>query len=67
MKRFKKVYNDFLVYLFIIVSICSSFCVWYYTDSVIKMQYNDAILCGLLVFVFGGCALVALYEKLELK
>ena len=67
MKRFKKIYNNFLVYLFMIVSICLSFYVWYYTDSVIQMQYNDAILCGLLVFVFGGCALVALYEKLELK
>ena len=65
MKRFKKIYNDFLVYLFIIVSLSVSFYVWYYTDSI--MQYNDAILCGFLVFVFGGCALVALYEKLELK
>ena len=67
MKRFKKIYNDFLVYLFTIVSLSVSFYVWYYTDSVINMQYNDAILCSLLVFVFGGCALVALYEKLELK
>ena len=67
MKRLKKIYNDFLAYSFILISICLSFYVWYYTDSVIQMQYNDAILCGLLVFVFGGCALVALYEKLELK
>lgn len=67
MKRFKKIYNDFLVYSFMIISLGVSFYVWYYTDSVINMQYNDAILCSLLVFVFCGCALVALYEKLELK
>ena len=67
MKRFKKIYNNFLVYSFMFISLSVSFYVWYYSDSVIKMQYNDAILCGLLVFVFGGCALVALYEKLELK
>lgn len=67
MKRLKKIYNDFLVYSFMIISLGVSLYVWYYTDTVIKMQYNDAILCGLLVFVFGGCALVALYEKLELK
>lgn len=67
MKTFKKIYNDFLVYSFMIISICTSLYVWHYTDSIIKMQYNDAILCGLLVFVFCGCALVALYEKLELK
>ncbi len=65
MKRLKKIYNDFLAYLFILISVCLSFYVWYYTDSI--MQYNDAILCGFLVFVFSGCALVALYEKLQLK
>lgn len=67
MKRLKKIYNDFLAYLFILISVCASFYAWHYSDSVIKMQYNDAILCGVLVFVFGGCVLVALYEKLELK
>jgi hypothetical protein len=67
MKRFKKIYNDFLAYSFTGISICASFYTWYYADGVMKMQYNDAILFGFLVFVFGGCALVALYEKLELK
>ena len=67
MKRFKKIYNNFLVYSFMFISLGVSFYVWHYTDSVIQMQYNDAILCGSLVFVFSGCALVALYEKLELE